>query len=309
MNHMQRREQLRGIALTIIGGIFWGLAGVCGQYLFEERGLTAKWLVSVRLVLAGLILLLTVWAKQKKQMFEIWREKRDVFQLIMFGIFGMAFCQLSYYVAVETSNAGTATVLQYTAPIIIMLYVSVRNKKVPQRIEMLALVLAVGGTFLLATHGNPGTLVISKEGLFWGLSSAVALVLYTMLPGNLISRYGSTVIVGFGMMIGGIFLFFVFGYWNYKIAFHLPLVLGVGAIVLIGTALAFTLYLQGVSDIGSVKASMIACVEPVSATIISALWLKTKFTGIDIVGLIAILTAVLLLSKKDNSRVKTLSVE
>lgn len=54
---------------------------------------------------------------------------------------------------------------------------------------------------------------------------------------------------------------------------------------------------------------MIACVEPVSATIISALWLKTKFTGIDIVGLIAILTAVLLLSKKDNSRVKTLSVE
>ena len=78
---------------------------------------------------------------------------------------------------------------------------------------------------------------------------------------------------------------------------------------MIGTALAFTLYLQGVSDIGSVKASMTACVEPVSATIISALWLKTKFTGIDIVGLIAILTAVLLLSKKDNIRVKTLSVE
>ena len=81
MNHMQRREQLRGIALTIIGGIFWGLAGVCGQYLFEERGLTAKWLVSVRLVLAGLILLLTVWAKQKKQMFEIWREKEMYFSL------------------------------------------------------------------------------------------------------------------------------------------------------------------------------------------------------------------------------------
>ena len=78
---------------------------------------------------------------------------------------------------------------------------------------------------------------------------------------------------------------------------------------MIGTALAFTLYLQGVSDIGSVKASMIACVEPVSATVISALWLKTKFTGIDIVGLMAILTAVLLLSKKDNSRAKVLSVE
>lgn len=81
MNHMQRREQLRGIALTIIGGIFWGLAGVCGQYLFEERGLTAKWLVSVRLVLAGLILLLTVWAKQKSRCLKYGAKKEMYFSL------------------------------------------------------------------------------------------------------------------------------------------------------------------------------------------------------------------------------------
>lgn len=101
------------------------------------------------------------------------------------------------------------------------------------------------------------------------------------------------------MLIGGIFLFFLFGYWNYEITFDMAMILGVGAIVVIGTALAFTLYLQGVSDIGSVKASMIACVEPVSATVISALWLGTKFTVIDVAGLLAILAAVLLLAKKD----------
>nr|WP_296048704.1 EamA family transporter [uncultured Blautia sp.] len=66
---------------------------------------------------------------------------------------------------------------------------------------------------------------------------------------------------------------------------------------MVGTALAFTLYLQGVSDIGSVKAGMIACVEPVSATVISALWIGTKFTAIDVAGLLAILAAVLLLAK------------
>ncbi len=141
--------------------------------------------------------------------------------------------------------------------------------------------------------------MISSQGLFWGLASAVALALYTMLPGNLISKYGSTVVVGFGMLIGGIFLFFLFGYWNYEITFDTAMILGVGAIVVIGTALAFTLYLQGVSDIGSVKASMIACVEPVSATVISALWLGTKFTVIDVAVLLAILAAVLLLAKKD----------
>ena len=74
--------------------------------------------------------------------------------------------------------------------------------------------------------------------------------------------------------------------------------MGVAAIVVLGTALAFTLYLQGVSDIGSVKASMLACIEPVSATVISALWLHTSFTTVDIAGLALIVTAVLMLSRK-----------
>ena len=280
MNHMQRREQLRGIALTIIGGIFWGLAGVCGQYLFEERGLTAKWLVSVRLVLAGLILLLTVWAKQKKQMFEIWREKRDVFQLIMFGIFGMAFCQLSYYVAVETSNAGTATVLQYTAPIIIMLYVSVRNKKVPQRIEMLALVLAVGGTFLLATHGNITNLAISTETLVW----------------ELMKKFGTFNVIGWGMLIGGIFLCVFIKPWHVIGMWDIYTVLAMAAVILVGTILSFTTYMEGVRLIGASKASLFASVEPVTATFMTVVFMGAAFQFVDFIGLAGILGAVLMLS-------------
>ena len=296
MNHMQRREQLRGIALTIIGGIFWGLAGVCGQYLFEERGLTAKWLVSVRLVLAGLILLLTVWAKQKKQMFEIWREKRDVFQLIMFGIFGMAFCQLSYYVAVETSNAGTATVLQYTAPIVIMLYVSVLNKKVPQRIEMLALVLAVGGTFLLATHGNITNLAISTETLAWGLASAVAMALYNLIPGELMKKFGTFNVIGWGMLIGGIFLCVFIKPWHVIGVWDIYTVLATAAVILVGTILSFTTYMEGVRLIGASKASLFASVEPVTATFMTVVFMGAAFQFVDFIGLAGILGAVLMLS-------------
>ena len=119
---MERREALRGACIAVIGGIFWGLAGVFGQYLFAYKGLNARWLVSVRLVLAGLLLLTTVYLKQGREMWKIWKDKKDVFWLILFAIFGMAGCQLTYYSSVELSNAGTATVLQYTAPAIIMLY-------------------------------------------------------------------------------------------------------------------------------------------------------------------------------------------
>ena len=121
INNMERREALRGACIAVIGGIFWGLAGVFGQYLFAYKGLNARWLVSVRLVLAGLLLLTTVYLKQGREMWKIWKDKKDVFWLILFAIFGMAGCQLTYYSSVELSNAGTATVLQYTAPAIIML--------------------------------------------------------------------------------------------------------------------------------------------------------------------------------------------
>ena len=294
------KRKIRGFLFALFGGILWGFSGTCGQYLFTFEKLDSGWLTVTRMLLSGMILLGVSSVSHRAEMKLVWKNKKDALRLILFAVLGLTSCQYMYLTAISYSNAGTATVLQYLGPALIMIISCIMGRRLPSKKEFCAILFAITGTFLLATHGNPGTLVISKEGLFWGLGSAVALVLYTMLPGDLISRYGSTVIVGFGMLIGGIFLFFVFGYWNYKIDFDVPLIIGVGAIVLIGTALAFTLYLQGVSDIGSVKASMIACVEPVSATIISALWLKTQFTGIDIIGLIAILLAVLLLSKKDN---------
>ena len=48
----ERREKMRGTALTILGGVFWGLAGVFGKYSFEHRGMTPQWLVNVRLIIA-----------------------------------------------------------------------------------------------------------------------------------------------------------------------------------------------------------------------------------------------------------------
>lgn len=292
-------KKLRGFLFALTGGILWGFSGTCGQYLFTFETLDSGWLTVTRMLLSGLILLAVSLPHHRQEMKKLWTNRKDALRLILFALLGLTSCQYTYLTAISWSNAGTATVLQYLGPALIMVVSCLMAMRLPSRKELIAILCAIGGTFLLATHGNPGSLVISSQGLFWGLASAVALALYTMLPGNLINKYGSTVVVGFGMLIGGIFLFFLFGYWNYEITFDMAMILGVGAIVVIGTALAFTLYLQGVSDIGSVKASMIACVEPVSATVISALWLGTKFTVIDVAGLLAILAAVLLLAKKD----------
>lgn len=293
---MERREALRGMCIALIGGIFWGLAGVFGQYLFEFKGTNARWLVSVRLLLAGLLLLSTVLAKQKKDMWRIWKNKKDVGVLILFAIFGMAGCQLTYYTAVELSNAGTATVLQYTAPVIIMVCLAVWNRRVPRLLEILALACALFGTFMLATHGNVHSLAISREALFWGLGSAVMMAAYNLIPGRLMKEYGTFCVIGWGMLLGGIFLSAFTKPWHVVGRWDGQAVGAMAVVVIVGTVLSFSFYMEGVRIIGAAKASLFASVEPVTATIATVLMMHAAFTAMDFIGFVFILAAVLMLS-------------
>lgn len=296
MGHMERREALRGTALTLLGGVFWGLAGVFGQYLFVHKDMSAKWLVSVRLVLAGLLLLSTVYTKQKKEMFNIWKNKKDAVRLITFGLLGMAFCQLTYYMAVEQSNAGTATVLQYTAPVMIMVYLSFKSRKLPSAIEMAALVLALGGTFLLATHGHVTSLTMSRSALILGLASAVAMVLYNLLPGELMERYGTFSVIGWGMLIGGVFLCAIIQPWHVEGIWDWQTIACMATVIIVGTVLSFGTYMEGVRLIGAARASLFASVEPLTATIATVLFMNVAFVKMDLAGFVCIIGAVVMLS-------------
>ena len=138
---LERKETVRGTALTIAGGFLWGIAGVFGKYTFEYKGVTATWIVNVRLIIAGIILLTRAYMVQKDGIFRIWKNKRHVLRMLVYGVIGIAGCQMTYYLAVEDSNAGIATVLQYTAPVMIMVLLALKNWKLPGKNEILEDVL------------------------------------------------------------------------------------------------------------------------------------------------------------------------
>lgn len=205
-------------------------------------------------------------------------------------------CQYTYFTAIGASNAGTATVLQYIGPVIILGYVSVCSRRWPGVNELAAIVLAVLGTFLLATHGKPGSMALSGKALFWGLLSAVALAIYTVQPGRMLKEYGSAVITAWGMLIGGIFLCVVFAPWKQAVALDVGVITGMSAVILLGTVLAFSCYMEGVRCIGPKKGSLFASIEPVSATVFSVLWLNVSFGWMDLLGFLCILSTIFLLA-------------
>lgn len=109
------------------------------------------------------------------------------------------------------------------------------------------------------------------------------------------------------MMIGGIFITFVTKPWNISVTFDFVTFLVLMLIIVFGTIIAFILYLTGVNIIGPTKASIIACIEPVAATICAILFLGVTFDFLDVIGFICIISTIFIVAyfdKKTKSKKK-----
>lgn len=300
---------VKGRIYTLIGAIEWGLSGACGQYLMNDSSVSPIYLTVLRMMIAGLFLTLFACWKQPKQFREVVKSPKTMGKMLFFGIFGLMLCQLTYLFAIHSSNAGTATVLQYTCPILIVIYVSLKEKTVPTVMEFVAIFCALVGTFVIATHGNPFNLSISPTGLFWGIISAFAYALYTLLPGKLIQQWGSLMVTGLGLLSGGILFYIGSASWQYSIQWQSYTLFAFFGIIGVGTILAYTLYLEGVALIGPVQGSLLASAEPISSVFFSIVLLGEVFQGIDIVGIILILIAVYLITMKEQLQEKHMQIK
>lgn len=291
-----KKGTIIGTFLTISGGILWGISGVCGQFLFQNKNVTASWLVPLRLVTAGFLLLCYYLIRDKGKAFDIWKIKRNRIDIIIYGLAGMMLCQYSYFQTIEWSNAGTATVIQYLGPALIVVWVCLQTKRLPEKKEVLGVILGVTGIFLIATHGNPTTLALSQKALIMGLISAVSVVIYTVKPARMQAEFDTPLILAWGMLIGGTALTIAFRPWNNKVIFDGETFTALTFIILFGTMAGFSMYMTGVKMIGSVKASLYSCVEPVASMVLTAVWMKVSFTTPDLIGTVFVIATIIILA-------------
>ena len=291
-------NSLKGILLTVVAGIAWGLSGTSGQYLMAH-GISAPVLTNLRLLVAGGILMFLAYATAKDKMLAFLKDRKSLLSLLMFALIGLFLNQFAYLSAIQETNAGTATVLQYVCPVGILIYSCIKDKVVPTLAEIVSIILAIGGTFLIATHGQLDQLSITPSGLLWGLFSAWTYALYIILPIALIKKWGSSLVIGVGMVIAGLVALPFTGVLQADIPTSLDFLLAFAGIILIGTVFAYTAFLKGASLIGPVKSSLLASIEPISAVFFAFLIMNEQFYTIDFLGMAMILVAVTLISLKD----------
>lgn len=288
----------KGYVLAVVGSMFWGASGIAGQFLLQNRGVSPEWFASSRMILAGLILLAYDAACYKGDIFSIWRDKREAVRLLIFSVVGMLGVQYTYFTAIHLSNAPTATIIQYTMPILILFWDSLTGRHLPGRRQCLCVGLAIMGTFLIVTQGRWGTLSVSPQALTWGLFSSVAAAFYTVQPKGLIRRWRSSLVVGWGMLTGGIVFSPVSRPWIFVGYFDTAAVLAFAFVVVFGTAVAFWLYLSSVEYISPGEASLLNSVEPLSSIVLSMLIFDMTFGAAEGLGAALIIGTVLMVTKK-----------
>lgn len=262
-------------------------------------GVPALWITCVRMLVAGVFFLLVTVVKDWRSLAAVFRDWRSLVSIAAFSIFGILLTQVSYLFTIGYTDAGTGTMLEQIGLVFIMLYVCLRNHRLPKLREAAGLVLAFIGMLAIATQGNLGSLAIPVEGLAWGIVAAVALAFYTLMPGRVLKKWGSLVVTGLAMMFGGSAATLFVQPWNIAVTVSPGMVAAMVAIIVVGTLGAYMLFLQGIADAGPVKASLLCCVEPVSAMIISVVWLGTDVSPYDILGCVLILAMVLLVTQRD----------
>ncbi len=308
--------RVAGIAVTLLGASLWGLSGACAQWLFAHASVSPLFVTAVRMIAAGLLFLALLELRQPQVVRRMLADRETRRQLVTFGCGGLYLCQVTYVASVGLTNAGTATVLQSLGSALILAGACVRGRRLPRAREGVGLVCALAATALVATGGDPRALAIPPAGLAMGLANALTVAVYVTYPRRLFARWGSLPVTGLGMLAGGVLAATVLvvasvpGLLAADVS-RVPLVpLGLGprgvamlgVIAVVGTFAAFGLYLHGVSVVGGVMGGLLGCAEPVSASVLSALWLGTPFVAADWAGLVLMIAMTVLISLPERRR-------
>ncbi|MDP9675912.1 EamA family transporter [Paenibacillus polymyxa] len=300
---MDKSARKTGLFLVITGAIFWGISGTVAKKLFQQ--IDVNWLVTTRLLIAGVLLLaLQFLIKDRTQIWGVWKNRRTAFQLVVYGLVGMLSVQYTYMASIQRGNAAVATLLQYLAPIMIIIYLILRKHTVFTRKDLSAILLALVGCFFLLTNGSISQLSVPTIAIVWGILSAIALAFYTLYAIPLLKQYDSLVIVGWAMVIGGFGLSLIHPPWQIDFqSLSLETILYLAFVIIFGTMIAFWFYIESLQSLSPKETSFLSSLEPLAAVLTTVFWLKEPFGFFQWVGVICIIGLILLLAfnKKPSS--------
>lgn len=282
----------------ILAGICWGIIGIFSKKL-SLQGFNSIEITFLRSIITAIILLIYVI------IFDISKLKiklKDLWLFIGTGILSIVFFNVMYFITIKLTTLSMAAILLYTAPCFVMIMSSIFFGEHITKQKITALVLSLIGclftTGILGSIFKPdGFSNISTLGILTGIGSGIGYALYTIFGNVALKKYDSITVTSYTFFVASLFLipFCVKADFFVRLQSSSSIINSL-SIGIISTLLPFLLYTLGLKNTEPGKASVMAFVEPMVATIVGIIVFQESITLTGIIGILLIFSSICILN-------------
>jgi drug/metabolite transporter (DMT)-like permease len=282
----------KSVLCVLAAGMLWGCMGILVRTM-NGGGFTSLEVTAFRSLVTAMLMLAGMAVFKRKELKVKWK---DLWCFVGTGILSVAFFNICYFTCMHYATLSVAAILLYTAPSFVMVFSYFLFKEKIGRRKLIALALAFAGCVL--TSGGLGGTKLSTMGLLTGLGAGLGYALYSIFGKFAIQRgYSSYTITTYT------FLFALVGTVPFLNLRHFVICIAeaggtnlftYAALTFMTTVAAYLLYTAGLRGMENGRASIIASIEPVMASLVGFFLYKEAFSIPGIIGMILVLTSCVL---------------
>ena len=294
---------LRGYFYIGSAALFWGVSAALGRAAFTGHllpggvslaAIDPLILSQSRATISLAVLLPVLFARRGAPALTV--PMRDLIRFFLLGILGVAASNYFYYLAIQRTNVATATIIQYTAPAWVLLYMVVRGAQRPSWRRSAAVALAVVGCALVVGLVGSGGLRMDPLGLTAALLAAFSFAFYNVGGHSLLARYDRWKVLLWVLVGTAAFWIVVNPPWKILAAHYGRAQWGFMAVFsLLSVLLPFSCYFAGLQHLEPTRAIVASCLEPVFSILIAALALGELLRPLQTVGIVLVLVAIVVI--------------
>lgn len=294
-----------GYALVWSAVVLWSLNAVIAKVVLDSAGLSSLRLAQVRATGAALILVAAVAILRPAT---LRAARSELGFLAVFGILGLAFVQLFYFVGIRRLDIGIALVIQYLAPVFVALWARFFVREPVRRRLWLAIALSLLGLSLVVELWGGGS-SLDGLGVLACLVTAVAYAAYVLMAERSLEG-GRDVysLLAWGFTFAALFWAVVQPWWTFPTEIvgesvsllgrfddvSAPVWLLLAYIVVLGTVVPFILLVSALHHVPATRVTIVAMLEPVLAAIVAWIWLGEELAAVQVAGGLIVLVGVIL---------------